>query len=201
MVRVSTTFIAKGCERRPNVVACSKRVAVLAFASAGDICIAQLPVYFVEHDAYVFEARSPSRIVSTNVAHERSITCLKFVKWIDEPSGYRDIDYVIAGSADGLISVWTVATDETTTAQCSLFSKHLAKGGSAITYCAGAVQSEVSTSSTSSLMTAYSVPDGTVHVRWKDLKESSLEVDENEAAISFAPDFALCFDFHLISSG
>uniref|UniRef100_A0A914ZVD2 Elongator complex protein 2 n=2 Tax=Parascaris univalens TaxID=6257 RepID=A0A914ZVD2_PARUN len=184
---VTTTFVAKGCQRRPNVVSCSRRISAIAFASAGDICTAHLQ-----------EADSRHGIVNTTAAHECDITCLKFAKWIDEPDRCERVDYIIAGSADGSFTIWTAAYNDAQIIECALFSKR--KAGGAITYCAGAVHSENTTSSSVLLTSAYSVPDGSLHILSRSL-ENSLEPNEFEAQISFVPDFALCFDFHLISPG
>uniref|UniRef100_F1KSV1 Elongator complex protein 2 n=2 Tax=Ascaris TaxID=6251 RepID=F1KSV1_ASCSU len=190
MIDVTTTFVAKGCQRRrPHVVACSRRIATFAFASAGDICTAHLQ-----------EEDSQYSIVNTTAAHESPITCLKFAKWVDEPDGYERVDYIIVGSADGSFTVWIVTHNEAQIIECALFSKLEGKAGGAITYCAGAVHPENTTSSSIFLTSAYSVPDGTLHVRSRSL-ENYFEPNESEAQISFAPDFALCFDFHLISPG
>lgn len=46
MVEVTTTFIAKGCEKRPNILCWSHRINIIAFSSRNDICLAFPKVCF-----------------------------------------------------------------------------------------------------------------------------------------------------------
>lgn len=158
---------------------------MIAFASAGDICL-----------AHSKNEKRAAHILSTIAAHSQHITCLKFATWMHEYP--ENIDFVITGDAGGSVAVHLVSLEDSSYHVQLLTQRPVpVQNRRSVTYCTGGIIKYSASDDVFSLITASSFPDSTLEVRWNCYSERNLS-ETNCASVSFGSAFALCAAFHAI---
>ncbi|MFH4974324.1 hypothetical protein AB6A40_001033 [Gnathostoma spinigerum] len=192
MVKISTTFIAKGCAQRPHSIVWSRRLDVILFASSGDICFA-VPK---KHE-------QPSRILSTKFAHPASIiTYLQLGAWTEKSTSYENYDLLVSGGADGSIGIWMIHKSIEDCLESSVQQLYYWMDNASpklpVTCCAAAI--DVDSSSSVQLTFVFSSSSPFLCVQWSAVTDQSLVV-LNICQLNYGSTLILCTELHRLANG